>query len=182
LLNQEEWLVMGTQLSSPIGSASEVRRDYRTRGAGTAEIALRVHVNADPRRILQALTVPEYLEAWMSHPDNHPACTVRASRIADSYRIDFNCRDLLLSSVTGVFRMLMPDKVVLTWRRFGVCSEAESVVSIVLYADAGGCLVELRHTNLPSLAECDWHRKLWRTSLHSLSYLYQASPAYCESI
>jgi uncharacterized protein YndB with AHSA1/START domain len=167
---------MGILLSSPAGNTSEIRNP-RVRVASTAEIALRTRVSADPRTVLQALTVPEYLEAWISHPDTHPACTVRASRIADSYRVDFNYRDVLESSVSGFFRMLMPDKVVLAWRRFGVCNEAESLVSILIYTDTEGSLVDLRHTSLPSLAECEWHRKLWRTSLRNLSNLYQAYPA-----
>ena len=153
--------------------AGEVRRDSPWGDSSATAIAVSIKLGADKRRVLQALTLPEYLEAWISYPGCRRGCIVRASRIACSYRIDFVYDGLLDASISGSFRVLQNDKLLLTWRRFGVCEEAQSVVNILLQGDGCSSLLELRHTGLPSKAEYEWHQKLWGASLRNLSKLFQ---------
>jgi hypothetical protein len=176
---QEGPLEMNTEVISSMPIGQEIQRDARWDGLPPTQIAMSVTVNADTGRVLQALTVPEYLEAWISHPDCKSGCMVRASRIASSYRIDMVYNEMLDSSISGSFRMLQRDKLLLTWRRFGVCEEAQSVVNILLQGSEGSSLLELRHIGLPSRAEYEWHDKLWSASLRNLSQLFQSrqSPA-----
>jgi uncharacterized protein YndB with AHSA1/START domain len=171
---QEGRLVMNAEVLSSVLRAPETRRDPRWESPPPTEIALNAKIDADTARVLQALTVPEYLEAWISHPECKRGCVVRASRIACSYRIDFIYSDMLDSSISGSIRMLQSDKLLLTWRRFGVCEEAQSVVNIVLQGDGGSSLLQLRHIGLPSRAEFEWHEKLWGASLRNLSRLFQS--------
>jgi hypothetical protein len=154
-----------------------VRKDPRGEGLLATEIALSVNVDADTRRVLQALTVPEYLETWISHPESKPGCMVRASRIAFSYRIDFLQNEMLEASISGSFRMLQRDKLLMTWRRFGVCEEAQSMVNVLLQGGGGSSLLELRHFGLPSRSEYEWHEKLWGASLRNLRRLFQGRPS-----
>ena len=51
-------------------------------------IAISIDVNADARRICQALTVPEYLEAWICTPDQPAASQIVASQEPNGYRLD----------------------------------------------------------------------------------------------
>lgn len=163
---------MNAELSSFGTMAAEARRDSPWGDYSATEIALSMNIEADKRRVLLALTLPEYLETWISYPECRRGCMVRALRIACSYRIDFVYDGLLDASISGSFRMLQDDKLLLTWRRFGVCEDAQSVVNILLQGGGSTSLLELRHTGLPSKAEYEWHQKLWRASLRNLSQLF----------
>lgn len=59
------------QPSKPVKTASAL---------GHRSIALSVAVDADARRISQALTEPEYLEAWISLPDHAEDSQIVASK------------------------------------------------------------------------------------------------------
>ena len=164
---------MNAEFQSSALMSPGARQDIRWKSLPVKEIVISMNIDADKRRVLQALTEPEYLEAWVSHPDCRHGCMVRASRIARSYRIDFVYDEMLASSISGSFRMLESDKLLLTWRRFGVCEEAQSVVNILLQEGGGCSLLELRHIGLPSWAEYEWHEKLWGASLRNFSQLFR---------
>ena len=143
-----------------------------SRRTSQLDITIQTTINADPRRIFHALTMPEYLEVWMSLPEPDAYSGVVALRNANSYRIDFYRSENLDASITGLFRIYKADKLVLTWRKFGVSDDAQSIVNILLQGGIGRCILELRHTGLPSYEESVWHQSMWRTSLRNLAQLF----------
>jgi hypothetical protein len=131
-----------------------------------------VRVNADAHRISQALTVPEYLEAWISIPNAAPGSCTLVSLADNGYRLDHDCANCPALSISGSFLYCHLRKMRLSWRRTANASYAESVVDFRLRGDFGSSIVELRHSELASDEEHAWHEALWQRSLEKLALLF----------
>jgi uncharacterized protein YndB with AHSA1/START domain len=137
-------------------------------------IAISVDLNADTRRICQALTVPEYLEAWIRTPDLPAASQVVASPEPNGYRLDLYVADRVAVSFSGSFLMRRRRKVRLFWRttRRPICSE--SLVDFRVRGNFGSSTLELRQTALASLDEYLWHQEFWKRSLQTLAQILRS--------
>ena len=71
-----------------IKKALQCQTAERKTGTSNRSIALSIGVDADARRISQALTEPEYLEAWISMPNVAEDSRIVASKREDGYRLD----------------------------------------------------------------------------------------------
>jgi hypothetical protein len=131
-----------------------------------------VRVNADAHRISRALTVPEYLEAWISIPNAAPGSCTRVSLTDNGYRLDHDCANCPALSISGSFAFCHLRKMRLFWRRTANASCEESVVDFRLRGDFGSSVVELRHSELASADEHAWHEALWWRSLEKLALLF----------
>jgi hypothetical protein len=132
-------------------------------------LAFSITVDADARRISQALTEPEYLEAWIVMPDQSEGSWIVASRNANGYRLDHCRAGRVISSVMGSFLFCHQRKMRLLWQSFGRTDRAESLVDFRIRGKFASSVLELRHTALRSSDEFHWHQELWRASLARLA-------------
>ncbi|MGD1063209.1 MAG: hypothetical protein ABR860_08100 [Terracidiphilus sp.] len=135
-----------------------------------------ISVNADAHRISRALTVPEYLEAWISIPCAAPGSYTLVSSQDNGYRLDYySAHDSAQRSaltIKGSFLFCHLRKIRLFWRKTSNALCADSVVDFRLRGNFGSSVVELRHTALASADEHAWHEALWRGSLEKLALLF----------
>lgn len=132
-----------------------------------------MNVNADARRISQALTEPEYLEAWISIPDQVPGSSLCASLCVNGYRLEHQSADGNEMKIVGSYLFRHQRKMRLVWRRMHSIAGAESLVDFRLRGNFGRSIVEVRHMRLTSIDEYHWHRMLWHGSLQKLAILMQ---------
>lgn len=139
-------------------------------------IALRIDVAADRRRIFDALTVPEYIETWLSLPCAHLDCRTIASQANDCYRLDHYTANRLEFSITGAYHVCRRGKMFFTWRKAEASGDQsaahESMVQIRLYGAFAKSTLCLAHTGFFSESEYRWHRELWNRSLTKLQSLF----------
>ena len=131
-----------------------------------------IEVDADAHRISQALTVPEYLEAWIAIPDAAPGSFTLASSEDNGYRLDHfsaHCSDI---TITGSYVFCHLRKMRLFWRKTSDALCVDSVVDFRLRGNFGSSVVELRHTALASADEHAWHEVFWHRSLEKLALLF----------
>lgn len=138
-------------------------------------IALSITVDADARRISQALTEPEYLEAWIVMPDRSEDSWIVASRKANGYRLDHCRAGRVMSSVMGSFLFCHQRKMRLLWQSFGRTDMAESLVDFRIRGKFASSVLELRHTAIRSSSEFHWHQELWRASLARLASVLRSA-------
>jgi hypothetical protein len=138
-------------------------------------IALSITVDADARRISQALTEPEYLEAWIVMPDQSEGSWIVASKKANGYRLDHCCAGCVISSVMGSFLFCHQRKMRLLWQSFGRTDPAESLVDFRIRGKFASSVLELRHTAIRSSNEFHWHQELWRGSLARLASVLRSA-------
>jgi uncharacterized protein YndB with AHSA1/START domain len=171
----EVWCLMSaTAILTPQESLGRSRKVQAR--ASERRITLRIELAADRRRIFDALTVPEYIETWLSLPCTHVDCRTIASRTSDYYRLDHYAANRLDFSITGLYHVCRRAKMSFTWRKTEVSGDqggvSESRVLIRLYGDFAKSTLSLAHTGFFSESEYRWHGELWDRSLTKLQALF----------
>jgi uncharacterized protein YndB with AHSA1/START domain len=166
---------MGAHLSTMTNRTPNSGKQSYIHNPPTLDIAMQATIHADGRSIFHALTMPEYIEVWMCLPVVDTRSRVNVLRVSQSYRIDFYRLGELDTSITGLFKICQPDKLLFTWRKFGVLDDAQSVVNIHIQEGSDQSSVKLRHVGLPSFEECRWHRQMWNNSFRKLAGLFERS-------
>lgn len=139
---------------------------------GRWDLAISSIANADRSRILRALTVPEYMEAWLCMPgDTMPS--VAASRTADGYRIRRYGHGGLETDISGSYQTFRRGKLLFTWQRKAAGAGPMSLVLIRLYGEFARTRLCLYHVGLGSAEERAWHLEMWKGSLDKLSALFR---------
>jgi uncharacterized protein YndB with AHSA1/START domain len=136
------------------------------------DVSVSVSVRAERQRLFQMFTIAEYLEAWLVIPESRAESRLSVTSASDWFRIDHFRSQQLDCSITGLYRTCRRGKLDLTWRKDTphVCSTSE--VSVRLCGDFARTTVSLRHANLFSNHERNWHRDFWERSLHRLCSLF----------
>jgi uncharacterized protein YndB with AHSA1/START domain len=158
------------ELVTPIGDgrAPDLRETNWT-------VAMSIGVDADTQRIFQALTVPEYLEAWINLPDRTEAGHVVAAQDGNGYRLDHYSPGRAAVRITGSYVYCHRRKMRLCWRKSCQQTCSESLVDFRLRGNFGSSILELRHSALESADEFLWHQKLWEGSLGKLASLLRSA-------
>ena len=159
-----------TQLISR-NAATWVDRDSGTL-AHPWHIAMTVSVNAERHRLYQALTLPEYIEAWVRLPRARGYEQVTATCTSEGYRLVVRSGDGPEISIAGKYRVSRRSKIVFTWKRGNAPTSLPSLVTIRLLGDFARTTLYLAHSGLASKAEFAWHRELWEGSLERLCTLF----------
>lgn len=124
---------------------------------------------AERKRVFYALTMPEYMEAWLAVPGVSPGCIcVRARNgsfsicwVADGTPFTIGCN----------YRVCNRSKLLFDWKHDTNSSITASLITIRLMGEFERTDLELIHFGLdPSVQE--WHRKLWQASFAQLSRLF----------
>lgn len=139
------------------------RRDKR------APLHISGSVPAERKRVFYALTMPEYMEAWLAVPGVSPGCICVRTRngsfsircIADGAPFTIGCN----------YRVCNRSKLFFDWKHDTNPPIATSLVTIRLMGEFERTDLELIHFGLDPSAQ-DWHRKLWQASFAQLSRLF----------
>jgi hypothetical protein len=169
VLRIEVIVVLETLEASPMQPAPRLRPIVLPAPEQVRTIALSVEVDADARRISQALTEPEYLEAWICMPDHTGNSQIVASKREDGYRLDQIRAGCFVASFIGSFLFCHQRKMRLSWRDVADPGMTESLVDFRIRGNFASSIIELRHTALPSPREFFWHQQLWGVSLDRLA-------------
>ena len=148
----------------------------RARATSLSEwaIALSINVDADARRISQALTEPEYLEAWISMPDQSEGSSIVASKRANGYGLDHWRAGRVVTSIIGSFLSCHQRKMRLRWRKDCSLNSAESLVDFRIRGNFGSSILELRQTAFISADDYLWHQTFWQRSLGTLALVLRS--------
>jgi hypothetical protein len=138
-------------------------------------VFLSIGVDADARRISQALTEPEYLEAWITMPGQGEESSIVATKNANGYRLDQYCAGCAIASFVGSFLFCHQRKMRLSWLDTARPDVAESVVDFRIRGNFGGSILELRHMALQSAGDFLWHQQLWSASLPRLASILRSA-------
>lgn len=128
-------------------------------------------IRADARRLFQVLTVPEYVEAWLSIP-GHDGCSTAATRIHDDYLVEHTCGDHLAFLISGTFLVCRRRTVQLSWRVDGTLCVPETSLEFRLHGNFERTTLALEHSGFGTRAAYLWHKALWTSSMARLVRLY----------
>ena len=133
-------------------------------------ISAMASVKADRHRVFQALTVPEYIEAWFSAPDTIEGST-EVFAGAGFLSISYLCLQGERSRIRCSYRVCRRSKLLFTWEHNALSEASSSVVKIRLLGDFGRTTVVVTHVGL-AIPRQKWHQGLWESSLGKLRKLF----------
>ena len=154
-------------------------------GRGTARnpeaIDVKVEIQADAKRLFVALTEPEFLEVWVCLPGSPPGLNPIVSRSGEDLHFAFINPGVKAEVIVWESLVCRRRKIVLRWARYLRSARFVSIVDIRLRGNFGSTIIELNHSGISDLEECDWCRRLWKLSLSRLSILMQHSAGHFVS-
>lgn len=159
------------QLGHNQSSGSVTRKGGSSKLVDWRTINMECSVAGNTRRVFEALTVPEYLEAWFCIPGRHLGCHSAASRCVDGFMLKHFCDAGSVTTVTGSYSVFLRRKLIFSWQISGGINTPESIVDIRLCGDFERSVLRLRHLGLQSDEEFSWHTDLWAASLTRLNRL-----------
>jgi hypothetical protein len=136
-----------------------------------------VQVETDICRVLYAVSIPEYLEAWLEVPgidriEFHPL-----NRSFDKFQIDLYSFDRFQGTSYASCLLSKPNRVTFRWRTDSAGNGAESIVEIRLWKHLTMCIVNLSHSGLCGSEGREWHFRMWQCSLERLRRLVEGGLA-----
>ena len=135
------------------------------------EVALAFRIEADNSRVLYALSMPEYIEAWLQAPDSEELQFVFNPVTQEAFRIDLYRADVLQASIDSACRVVNANQVRYSWKTTSPTGRTETVVDMRLRRSSGGCILGLKHSGFKSTVESAWCNKMWHQSLERLGRL-----------
>lgn len=132
-----------------------------------------VEAEADIRRVLYAVSIPEYIEAWLEVPgidriEFHPL-----NRSFDKFQIDLYSFERFQGAIYASCLLSKPNRVTFRWRTDSAGNGAESIVEIRLWKHPTMCIVNLIHSGLCGSEGREWHLGMWQRSLKRLRRLVE---------
>ena len=135
------------------------------------DIALAFRVEADISRVLYALSMPEYIEAWLQAPDAEELQFIFNPTTHETLRIDLDRAEVIQASIHSTCRVVTANQVRYTWKTSSLTGTTETLVDMQLRGSSGGCILGLKHSGFKGTAEQAWCSKMWHQSLERLCRL-----------
>lgn len=136
-----------------------------------SDIALAFRIEADSSRVLYALSMPEYIEAWLGAPDSEELQLVFNPVTQEAFRIDLYRAQALQACIHSSCRVVSANQVRYNWKTTSPIGATETVVDMQLRRSSGGCILGLKHSGFKNTVESAWCCKMWRQSLERLGRL-----------
>ncbi len=143
---------------------------------GNEEISASAQMEAEIPRVLHALAVPEYMEAWLRVPEAERIECRSDPRSFDRFRIDLFAAGRRRGSIYGSCLLTKPNRITYLWDS-SMNRGVRSLVEIRLWGGLTGCILKLRHCGLTTPDEKEWYTTMWRDSLNNLCSLMEGTGA-----
>jgi hypothetical protein len=143
----------------------------------TVNFVTSVEAEADIWRVLYAISIPEYIEAWLQVPGIDRIEFRSLNRSFDKFQIDLYSLDRIQGAIYASCFLSKPNRVTFRWRTDGAGNGAESIVEIRLWKHLTMCSVSLIHSGLCGSEGREWHFRMWQSSLERLRHLVEGGLA-----
>lgn len=135
------------------------------------DVVLSLKIEADRNRVLNALSIPEYIEAWLQTPNSEELHFVFNPVKQEAFHIDLYRAEALRKSIDSTCHVVSANRVIYTWKTTSPVGTTETLVEMQLLCCSGGCILGLKHIGFKDTVESVWCWKMWQQSLERLSKL-----------
>ena len=163
----------GTRHIPHIDSALDPRMIARISSRHEKEVALSFQFKADSSRVFYALSIPEYIEAWLEAPDTDDLRFVFNHIAEETFRIDLYRGEILQARVDGSCWVVGNNQVRYIWKTASPIATTETVVDMKLLCGPAGCVLALKHSGFQDPIESARCRRMWQQSLERLCRLME---------
>jgi hypothetical protein len=136
------------------------------------DVTLSSRIGANRSRVFYAISIPEYIEAWLQLPAEEGLRFVFNPVAQQAFRIELYRANIPIGSIYGHCDTMKAGQIRYSWKTRSAAI-TNTVVDMKLLSASGGCTLALKHRGFRDMAERAWHSKLWQLSLESLSRLME---------
>lgn len=133
-----------------------------------SDVRASVVIEAEWPRVLNAITVPEYLDVWLTMPGVERLECCAEQRTLGGFRIDVFVAGALQRAIYGSCIRSKPDEVSYLWERNRAESIERSLVKLRVRSGPKRCSLYVKHRGLWDQREHDWYSMMWQESLNKL--------------
>ena len=133
-------------------------------------ILLASRIQVDAKRLFYALSLPEYMEAWVQPPDLDEAL-VFESVTRERFQIDVYREGARRASVHGSTCVTSRTQIRYVWKAIHPQGVTHTTVDLWVLGGLDRCVVGLRHCGFREVTEQAWHRRMWDRSMRRLGSL-----------
>lgn len=133
-----------------------------------SDVRASVVIEAEWPRVLNAITVPEYLDVWLTMPGFERLECCAEERTLGGFRIDVFASGALQKAIYGACIRSKPDEVSYVWEGNRAESVEKSLVKLRVRGGARRCSLHLKHCGLWDQTEREWYSTMWQESLNKL--------------
>lgn len=132
------------------------------------DVRASIVIEAEWPRILNALTVPEYLDVWLTMPGVERVECHAEHKTPGGFRIDIFAANALRQAIHGDCIRSKPDEISYLWKLDHAENGKRSLVKLRLRGGRKRCALHLKHHGLLDQKERDWYSAMWQKSLDKL--------------
>jgi len=136
-----------------------------------SDVVLSYRIEAETSRVLYALSMPEYIEAWLQAPDDDTFRFAFDPETREGFRIDLYQGEVRQSSLYSACRVVSSNQVRYVWKTISPNSISDTLFDMQLSSSPGGCILGLKHSGFKDNVESTWCYKMWHRSLECLCKL-----------
>jgi hypothetical protein len=137
----------------------------------TYTVALAYRVEAASSRVIFALSMPEYIEAWLQAPNVDGLRLTFHYLTQEAFGIELYCAERLQTSIHSSCRIVSANQVQYKWKTISSIAVSETAVDLQIRNSSGGCILGLQHSGFRDTQESAWYCRMWQESLAGLGRL-----------
>lgn len=162
-------------------TAPENGRALKHSEVQSPEICAWIKIHAELRRVLYALSTPEYMEAWLHLPGVERFECHAEKGSFDRFRLDIFAASKKLPSVYGSCRLSKPNRVKYYWDQALPGGRSPGLDQIEISGGPDYCAIKLTHQESANQSERLWRSAMWQHSLTKLRMLMERVSAVTTS-
>jgi len=130
-------------------------------------IVLSSEIGVASRRLMYALSIPEYIEAWLQPPGTDERL-VFDFLARDRFQIDLYRSEARRASIHAYTRVLSKDQICYAWKIISAAGILHTTVDFTLTCRQNRCNLLLQHLGFHNSEDRSWHSGMWRRSTMKL--------------
>jgi uncharacterized protein YndB with AHSA1/START domain len=162
--------VIGMNLMEP-NPLNNLKKIGRMPEQHDKDVALSFKIEAETSRVFHALSIPEYIEAWLQAPDTADLQFVFNLVAQETFHIDLYRADAFQASVHGSCCVVGANQVRYIWQTTSPAGTTETLVDMQLLCASDGCILGLKHSGFKDTVESAWCCRMWHQSMEKLCRL-----------
>ena len=167
---------MSAHLQTPV-ITSRPRREIVFDGAPKRESVQPLVVRASaafhvaPSRLFYALTIPEYIETWLTPPDSEEVRCTGNPASGEALSIELRHDRRIATSIFAAYKSISAQDFSIRWYVHSRSHTHVSHLRISIRTVRADALLRIRHSGFTNSGEWHWHQELWGMSLAKMQML-----------
>ena len=124
-----------------------------------------------PHRLLYALTIPEYVETWLTPPDLGEVSCTGNPKAGEALSIELRQYHRITACIFAEYKSISPQDLNIRWYVRSRANTHVSQLRISIRTVRADAILRIRHTGFTNISDWQWHQELWGLSLTKMQML-----------